>query len=266
MKSDKRLLPLSTLPEVSARRLRLLASDIDDTLTVNGVFPQTLISTLAQLAKSGLQVLLVTGRHAGTAKTLASYLPHIAGVIAENGAVFVAAGNGPIEFLCDTASVPDFRERLNRAYEEIDAAFHVLPTGEDALRLTERTYIREDRFTLSDFKEMERIAESHGLGFMYSTVHAHLMLPGVNKADAVTRIAKEKLGIANPRLQVMTVGDSPNDRSLFRAEHFMYSAGVRNVADFVEALGPDLPRYLLNQREGRGFAELARFLVEARKD
>ncbi len=265
MKSDKRLLPLSTMPELSARRLKLVATDIDDTLTVKGYFPQNFISTLAQLAKSGLQILPVTGRHAGTAKTLACYLPHIAGVIAENGAVFVPAKDGPIEYLCDTSRVPDFRKRLDEAYDAIDARFNVTPTGEDALRLTERTFVREDRFTTEDFEQMEEMASSYGLGFMYSTVHAHLMLPGVNKADSVIRVATERLGVTNPRLQIMTVGDSPNDRSLFLSENFLYSAGVRNVADFESALGRDLPRYLLNQREGRGFSELVRFLVEARK-
>ncbi|MBD0346381.1 MAG: HAD hydrolase family protein [Coleofasciculus sp. Co-bin14] len=67
--------------------LRLIATDMDGTLTRQGKFTASLLHALENLMASDIPVLIVTGRSAGWVSGLVSYLP-IAGAIAENGGLF----------------------------------------------------------------------------------------------------------------------------------------------------------------------------------
>ena len=79
---------LLNLNQADLSDIRLIASDVDGTLTDNGKFSSDFISTLLDLQSSGIKVLLVTGRSAGWVSALVNYLP-VAGAIAENGGVFL---------------------------------------------------------------------------------------------------------------------------------------------------------------------------------
>jgi hydroxymethylpyrimidine pyrophosphatase-like HAD family hydrolase len=61
--------------------------------------------------------------------------------------------------------------------------------------------------------------------------------------------------------QVVTVGDSPNDASLFNPQLFPLSVGVANVLDYASELIYQ-PAYVTTAVEGEGFCELARYLIE----
>jgi hypothetical protein len=60
--------------------------------------------------------------------------------------------------------------------------------------------------------------------------------------------------------QVLTVGDSPNDTSLFNPELFPLSVGVANVWDYAQELIYQ-PAYVTKAREGEGFCELVRYVT-----
>ncbi|WP_242025302.1 HAD family hydrolase [Phormidium tenue] len=75
---------LLNLNQADLSDTRLIASDVDGTLTRNGKFSSDFISTLLDLQSSGIKVLLVTGRSAGWVSALVNYLP-VSGAIAENG-------------------------------------------------------------------------------------------------------------------------------------------------------------------------------------
>ena len=68
--------------------IRLIASDVDGTLTHNGKFSSDFISPLLDLQSAEIKVLLVTGRSAGWVSALVNYLP-VDGAIAENGGLFL---------------------------------------------------------------------------------------------------------------------------------------------------------------------------------
>ena len=72
---------LSPLNQSTLSNSRLIASDVDGTLTHNGKFSSDFISTLLDLQSAGIKVLLVTGRSAGWVSALVNYLP-IEGAIA----------------------------------------------------------------------------------------------------------------------------------------------------------------------------------------
>src|SRR5436190_23975055 len=67
-------------------RLRGVFSDIDDTLTHEGVVVAEAYAALLRARDAGLRVVLVTGRPAGWAEVLASVWP-IDAAIAENGGI-----------------------------------------------------------------------------------------------------------------------------------------------------------------------------------
>ena len=59
----------------------------------------------------------------------------------------------------------------------------------------------------------------------------------------------------------MTVGDSPNDESLFDKNLFSLTFGVANIAKYLETL-EHKPLYITNLSESDGFGELVKLLVE----
>ena len=81
-------MPLFPLNNINLSDIRLIASDVDGTLTQNGKFSSDFISTLLDLQSAGIKVLLVTGRSGGWVSALVNYLP-VAGAITENGGIFL---------------------------------------------------------------------------------------------------------------------------------------------------------------------------------
>lgn len=66
---------LQPLSAIDVQSVRLVATDMDGTLTTAGKFTPALFQTFEQLAAAGIQVLIVTGRSAGWVSELAHYLP-----------------------------------------------------------------------------------------------------------------------------------------------------------------------------------------------
>jgi hydroxymethylpyrimidine pyrophosphatase-like HAD family hydrolase len=58
----------------------------------------------------------------------------------------------------------------------------------------------------------------------------------------------------------MTVGDSPNDESLFDNTLFPLSVGVANLAEYLPLLTHH-PAYLTDLPESEGFCELVRAIL-----
>ncbi|MGK7960214.1 HAD family hydrolase [Crocosphaera sp.] len=69
------------------KNIKLIATDIDGTLTKNGEFSHQLLLILEQFKKQNIQVILITGRSAGWCQGIVNYLP-VWGIIAENGGVY----------------------------------------------------------------------------------------------------------------------------------------------------------------------------------
>ncbi|MBD0362993.1 MAG: HAD hydrolase family protein, partial [Coleofasciculus sp. C3-bin4] len=72
------------------KKLRLIATDMDGTLTQRGKFTASLLQAFEDLIAANIPVLIVTGRSAGWVSGLVTYLP-VVGAIAENGGRFYPA-------------------------------------------------------------------------------------------------------------------------------------------------------------------------------
>ena len=85
--------PLTDLTPAVCRQLEGLLTDIDDTLTTNGRLTAAAYRALERAHVAGLLVIPVTGRPAGWADQIARLWP-VAGVVAENGALYLRRRSG----------------------------------------------------------------------------------------------------------------------------------------------------------------------------
>ncbi|MBE9042028.1 HAD family phosphatase [Oscillatoriales cyanobacterium LEGE 11467] len=244
-----------------APKIRLVATDMDGTLTQQGQFTPGLLAQLLELARSQISVVIVTGRSAGWVSGLAHYLP-VWGAIAENGGLLYASDRNFPLLLNDIKDPIAHRQNLARVFESLQRDFpHLQESADNPFRITDWTF---DVKGLSqvDLQQMAASCQEQGWDFVYSTVQCHIKPFAQEKAAAVLRVLEDYFPQLD-RDRVLTVGDSPNDRSLFDPSNFPHSVGVANIADYLDLL-PHPPAYLTQGMEGDGFGELVRYLLAAR--
>lgn len=230
--------------------IALVATDMDGTLTQNGQFRPELLVALQGLKSHGLPVVIVTGRSAGWVSGLAQYLP-VAGAICENGGAFFRGEAR--EWLVPMVDVAEHRERLRLMFGQLQGRFpQIVESSDNAYRLTDWTFDVAG-LSLADLQQMAGLCEAAGWSFTYSTVQCHIKLAGQEKAAAIDRVLA-KYFPAVPREQVLVVGDSPNDQSMF--ESFSLSVGVANVRHYLDQMDY-WPQWVTAGAEGEGFCELA---------
>ncbi|NEQ45931.1 MAG: HAD family phosphatase [Leptolyngbya sp. SIOISBB] len=253
------------LQESSWSRLqavRLVASDMDGTLTHHGKLTSPLLQSLVTLAAQEVAVLIVTGRSAGWVQAIAHYLP-VAGAIAENGGVFIAPNSGVPQLLVDLPELAQHRQHLAAMFTQLQSQFPDLtPSVDNPFRLTDWTF---DIGTLSpaDLTQIAEICRQAGWGFVYSTVQCHIRPLGQDKGVGLQRVLQQHFSQL-AATQVVTVGDSPNDEGLFDTNLFPLSVGVANVKHYCDRLH-HLPTFITPSPEIAGFSELVAAIAQAQQ-
>lgn len=244
------------------RAVQLVASDMDGTLTHHGKFTLPLLQALTTLSAQDMAVLIVTGRSAGWVQAIAHYLP-IAGAIAENGGVWLAPDTGIPQLLIELPDLAQHRQRLAAMFIQLQSQFPDLtPSADNPFRLTDWTF---DIGTLSatDLAQIAETCREAGWGFVYSTVQCHIRLLGQDKGGGLQQVLQQHF----PQLtamQVVTVGDSPNDEELFDASRFPLSVGVANVRHYCDRLY-HLPTFITPSPEVAGFGELVAAITQSQQ-
>ncbi|MES1023896.1 HAD family hydrolase [Gloeocapsa sp. BRSZ] len=253
--------PLSQLVASNTfQNIRLVATDMDGTLTQNGKFTADLLQALIVLATLDIEVLIVTGRSAGWVSGLTTYLP-IAGAIAENGGLFYQSGSETPLALTAIPDITRHRTKLAQCFQQLQTEFpQIRESNDNCFRITDWTF---DVFGLNpvQLQRLEELCQIQGWGFTYSNIQCHIKPLWQDKAVGLLQVLRQYY----PQLtleQVVTVGDSPNDESLFDASKFPLSVGVSNVLHYIEKLAYQ-PRYITDAAEGKGFCELAQSLIQA---
>src|SRR3954464_8858298 len=80
--------PLSQMPLEMARSIRVVLTDIDDTITTEGMLTAAAYGALERLHRAGFLVIPVTGRPAGWCDHIARMWP-VDAVVGENGALYM---------------------------------------------------------------------------------------------------------------------------------------------------------------------------------
>lgn len=245
--------------------VRGVFTDVDDTLTHDGVVVPEAYAAIVRARAAGLRVVLVTGRPAGWAEVLASVWP-VDAAIAENGGVAYYKRDGRMNRLYfDRGDPADSAARLAAVADDVLQTFPFARRSDDvSLRVTDVA------FDVGEFQKLSReqidaiVAHCRALGArtLVSSVHAHACFHAADKALMAARIAEVLWGdtAEEAAAHYAFVGDSPNDQAAFT--FFATSIGVANVARFVPQLDPP-PRYVTAASGGHGFAEAIDVLLGA---
>ncbi len=248
---------LLNLNQADLSDIRLIASDVDGTLTHNGKFSSDFISTLLNLQSAGITVLLMTGRSAGWISALVNYLP-VAGAIAENGGLFLQP-NGQQNLLSSIPNISRHRILLENTFHHIRQLFpHLRPSTDNQFRITDWTFDVDDLST-DDLQAISSQCRQMGWSFTYSNVQCHIKPPHQDKATGLDTVLKNHFSDLISQ-QVLTVGDSPNDEAMFNPDLFPISFGVANVRHYQDMM-LHLPQYITQASEFAGFQELAQLLL-----
>jgi HAD superfamily hydrolase (TIGR01484 family) len=249
---------LLNLNQADLSDIRLIASDVDGTLTLNGKFSSDFISTLLDLQAAGIKVLLVTGRSAGWVSALVHYLP-VAGAIAENGGLFLHP-NGQQDLLSSIPNISKHRVLLENTFHQIKQLFPNLhPSTDNQFRITDWTFDVNDLST-DNIQAISTQCDLMGWSFTYSNVQCHIKTVHQDKATGLDIVLKNHFPEINSQ-QVLTIGDSPNDEAMFDPAKFPISVGVANVLHYQDKM-LHLPKYMTNASEFAGFLELVTLLLK----
>jgi HAD superfamily hydrolase (TIGR01484 family) len=257
-----RLTPLSQLLDMTCfTNIRLVATDMDGTLTRGGKFTPAVLQALEDLATAGIKVLIVTGRSAGWVNGLAYYLP-IVGAIAENGGLFYPSGSEKPVILTAFTDSPRHRQDLGAAFRQVQTQFpQIQESADNRHRITDWTFDVAG-LSIDELQTLNRLLGQMGWGFTYSNVQCHIKPQGQDKAVGLLQVLQEYWPDITSQ-QAIAVGDSPNDESLFDQSLFPFSVGVANVLEYANQLKHQ-PTYITTASEGEGFCELARYLLKRR--
>lgn len=249
---------LQKLSVASLSNIRLVATDMDGTLTEKGKFSPQLLQAFADLAVAGVQVLIITGRSAGWMSGIAHLMP-VVGAIAENGGLFYQSSQQEPIILTPIPDLIAHRQKLSFAFAALKSKFpQIQESADNRFRLTDWTFDVAD-LSLNELQIMADICQDMGWGLTYSNVQCHIKPLGQDKAVGLLQVLREYLPQFSPS-QVLTVGDSPNDESLFDQNHFAVSVGVANVRKYLQHIQHH-PTYITQAEEGQGFCELCRYIL-----
>ena len=248
------LTPLSQAIQGNALdKIRLIATDIDGTLTQNGKFTTDLFQALFKLKQVKIPVILITGRSAGWVQALKNYLP-VTGAIAENGGLYYPFESDHPEFLISLNSRSQHRENLATAFQILKVQYpHLQASADNPFRFTDWTFDIQN-ISLSEIQLLTELCTELGWGFTYSTVQGHIKPKNQDKATGLLKVIQQYWSELNPE-QILTIGDSPNDQTLFNSELFPQSIGVANILEYSDQL-THKPRYITAGSEVEGFCEI----------
>jgi HAD superfamily hydrolase (TIGR01484 family) len=262
--------PLAEFSRDERRNVRVVLTDIDDTLTDNGRLSANAYGALEKLHDAGFIVAPITGRPAGWCDLIARQWP-VDGVVGENGAFY---------FRYDQAARRMTRRYVKSAEERRRDAERLAEIRDAVLTEAPGCAIAADqRFREADLavdfcedvaplprQAVHRIVavfERYGATAKVSSIHVNGWFGGYDKLSTTRLFLMECFGIDldAERRAIVFCGDSPNDAPMFA--HFPLSVGVANVGDFVDDLAFK-PGFVAAGRGGAGFAEIAAALLDAK--
>jgi HAD superfamily hydrolase (TIGR01484 family) len=263
--------PLSQLPPEQARAVRMVLTDIDDTITTEGLLTASAYTALEKLHAAGFLVVPVTGRPAGWCDHIARMWP-VDAVVGENGAFYFRydrkARTMHQHFWASVEERKVNRSKLDALETQILSAVPGSALASDqAYRVADLAIdFCEDVAPLPE-AEVDRIVslfEQAGAQAKVSSIHVNGWFGSYDKLSMAKTLLKDEFGLdlAQAGNSVAYAGDSPNDEPMFAA--FPLSVGVANIHAFAHRL-KHKPAYVTQAHSGEGFAELARMLLQVKQ-
>ena len=262
---------LSTLPNAIAANITYVLCDIDDTITTEGRLTAQAYTALQDLHAAGITVVPITGRPAGWCDHIARMWPAGA-VVGENGAFFMRYDHvaRKMQYQCWTDQTTQV---LNR--QKLDALANIILAEVPGCALASDQPYRladlaidfcEDVDPLPDaaIEKIVSLFEAAGATAKVSSIHVNGWFGDYDKLTMTKQLFQAVFNESLDQLQdkVLFIGDSPNDAPMFA--FFNQSVGVANIQTQIDRID-HLPTYVCQASSGAGFAEMAQYLLEARK-
>ena len=260
--------PLDQIPDTLRQSLRGIFSDIDDTITTNGMLSAEAYSAIENISEQGIDFIPITGRPAGWCDMIARFWP-VRGVIGENGAFF---------FSYDRKKKKMIRRYIQSQKERLEGLKKLEIIKQNVLKKVTGSAVASDQFSrISDLaidfcedvpelpieavKKIEEIFVESGATAKISSIHVNGWFGDYNKLEMTRIFTKEILDIDLDlnKDEFVFCGDSPNDEPLF--QYFRNSCGVANVKDFKSEM-IHLPTYVSDLKGGKGFVEICKKLLD----
>lgn len=270
MSSKPTFQPLSAFSRTDRGRIGSVLTDIDDTLTTNGLLVPEAFAAMAALDRAGIEVVPITGRPAGWCDHIARMWP-VAGLVGENGAFFFRYDRTERRMIRrywkSAEERAEDRLRLDRVRDRILAEVPGCAVASDqAYREADLAIdFCEDvpAISRSEVQRIQAIFAEEGAHAKISSIHVNGWFGEYDKLAMSRILFAEAFGrdLEPSRERVVFCGDSPNDAPMFG--YFPHSVGVANVMEFADLLEA-APTYVTPSVGGSGFSELAAALLEAR--
>jgi len=247
------------------KKIKFLLTDIDDTMTDEGLLGPQAYQAMWKLHEHGIKVIPVTGRPAGWCEMIARVWP-VAAVVGENGGFYFRYHNKKMirNFFFDEKTQKQNREKLKLIENEVLQKVKGTALASDQFcRLMDLAIdFCEDvpKIPKSEVQKIVQIFNQHGAHAKVSSIHVNGWFGDYNKLTQSLHLLKTEFGISSEQAkkQCAFVGDSPNDEPMWA--FFPNALSVANISEFLDDL-KSKPAYAASFRGGKGFAQIARQLI-----
>lgn len=246
--------------------LRFLLTDIDDTLTDEGLLGPEAYQALWSLRRKGIHVIPVTGRPAGWCEMIARVWP-VSGVVGENGGFYFRYHDKKMlrHFFFDEKTQKENRIKLEQIEREILRSVPGCDLASDQFcRLMDLAIDFCEDVTPLSRAEIQKIVDiftSHGAQAKVSSIHVNGWFGNYDKLTMSLKFLEQEFGVnASEAKKVCGFsGDSPNDEPMFN--YFPHSFAVANIQNFLDQI-KNKPTYVTQKRGGLGFTEIAAAILK----
>lgn len=262
--------PIDQIPTSFCKGLRYFFTDIDDTMTHNGLLPAEAYQAIWKLFEHSLNVVPVTGRPAGWCDHFARMWP-VEGVIGENGAFYFSYDRSQNRmnrvYLLDEEERREGQQRLEavrtRVLQEVPGC---QISADQPYRIADLAIdFREDVEPLSkdDVRRICHIAEEEGATYKVSSIHVNCWYGDHNKVACLKQFLQDIADQSFEAVQssIVFIGDSPNDEPMF--QELAHSIAVANIRNFLSDLQYH-PTYITEREAAQGFAEAVNVILRKR--
>ncbi|MEW6644921.1 MAG: HAD-IIB family hydrolase [Pseudomonadota bacterium] len=256
--------PLSAAAKSTFAGVRVVLTDMDDTLTFKGRLAARTYDALERLQRAGVKVLPVTAAPAGWCDQMARMWP-VDGVIGENGGLFFRrAGEHGVarQYWHGDDDGRTVRNRLKEIMDHVQTALPSARLADDqAFRLTSLAFARSD----DPAKNAALVAALRAAGASATINNLWVLgwLGDYDKLAMTRRVMADSYGIdiETDREAVLFCGDSTNDAPMFG--FFRHTVGVSTIRDYLADI-PAPPAWIADGPGGDGFVEAANAVLAAK--
>ena len=257
----------SEFPQHRAAEIEYLLTDIDDTLTDDGLLRPEAYASLWKLRDAGLHLVPVTGRPAGWCDMIIRQWP-VDAVIGENGAfVYYFEDEQLKTFTHPSVAGAEVIQKLQSVYDRVKSEIPLVRKAKDQFA---RIYdlaidFNEDppHLGYETAVRIKEICESCGAEAKVSSIHVNTWFGNYSKRDMAVLFMSKRYGLSEEEFKARAVfcGDSPNDEPMF--EYLPDAFAVSNILDFKDILKHE-PAWVASAPGGAGFVEIAETILKNR--